>query len=188
VEQTRDAIFRSQHRSAWQQALSLHLKDSNICQILHEDLHYHSYKIQVAQELSEQDKVSQFKFCNEFLDLVNNNHYTVNTLLMSDEAHFHMSGYVNKQNCHYWAPNNQRELPKHPLHSVKVRVWYAISSTDITGLLFLRECKRSCLTWILHGHGNVSMCVHKFFHFALKYYFTSKTVRCFWCTLYNSGT
>jgi hypothetical protein len=30
--------------------------------------------------------------------------------------------------------------------------------------------------------GNVSVCVNKFFHFALKCYFISKTVRCFWHT------
>jgi len=28
-------------------------------------------------------------------------------------------------------------------------------------------------------------CVNKFLHFALKHYFISKTVRCFWRTLYN---
>jgi len=25
------------------------------------------------------------------------------TLIMSDEAHFHLDGYVNKQNCRFWA-------------------------------------------------------------------------------------
>jgi len=54
-------------------------------------------KIQFAQELSELDKVSRLQFCNEFLGLVKNNSDIVNTLLMSDEAHFHVSGYVNKQ-------------------------------------------------------------------------------------------
>jgi hypothetical protein len=34
-------------------------------------------------------------------------------------------------------------------------------------------------------HGNVSVCVNKFFHFALKHYFISKTVRCFWRILYE---
>jgi hypothetical protein len=32
-------------------------------------------------------------------------------------------------------------------------------------------------------HGNISICVNKFFHFALKCYFISKTVRYFWRTL-----
>jgi hypothetical protein len=28
----------------------------------------------------------------------------INTVLMTDEAHFHLSGYVNKQNYCYWDP------------------------------------------------------------------------------------
>jgi hypothetical protein len=60
-----------------------------------------SIQIQVAQELSEQDKVTRLKFCNESLDLVKNNSDTGKKLLMSDEAHFHVSGYVKKQKCHY---------------------------------------------------------------------------------------
>jgi len=44
------------------------------------------------------------------------------------------------------------------------------------------HCSQCCLEF--SWHGNVSICVNKFFHFALKHYFISKTVRCFWCTLY----
>jgi len=99
VEWVRDAMLQSLCRSARWQALTLRLKKCSCHQILHKDLHYHPYKIQVAQELSEQDKVSRLQFCNEFLDVVNNNSNVVNTLLMSVEAHFNVSGYVNKRNC-----------------------------------------------------------------------------------------
>jgi len=34
----------------------------------------------------------------------------ISTLLMTDEAHFHLSGYVHKQNYRYWAPENPQEL------------------------------------------------------------------------------
>jgi hypothetical protein len=57
---------------------------------------------------------------------------------MSEEAHFHTSGYVNKQNCCYWAPNNLLEL-QHPLHSAKVTVWCAISSEGIIGPYFFEN-------------------------------------------------
>jgi hypothetical protein len=42
--------------------------------------------------------------------------------LMSDEAHFHLNGSVNKQNCRYWAANNPHEMHQKPLHSPKVTV------------------------------------------------------------------
>ena len=41
----------------------------------------------------------------------------INTALMTDETHFHLSGYVNKQNCCYWAPENTQELNQRPVHS-----------------------------------------------------------------------
>ena len=146
VERVRDAILRSPRRSARRHALALRLKDSSVRRILHKDLHYHPYKIQVAQELSGRDKVSRLQFCNEFMDLVNNNRDIVNTLLMSDEAHFHMSGYVNKQNCRYWAPNNPHELHQRPLHSAKVTVWCAISSHGVIGPYFFENSDGSTVT------------------------------------------
>jgi hypothetical protein len=102
-------------------------------------LHYHPYKIQFAQELSEWDKVSQLQFCNEFLDLVKNNGDIVHAWLMSDKAHFRLSGYVNKQNFHFWAPNNPHELHQRPLHSARVTVYYAVSFHGIIGSYFFEN-------------------------------------------------
>lgn len=31
-------------------------------------------------------------------------------LMMTDEAHLHLCGYVTKQNCQYWAAENPRAL------------------------------------------------------------------------------
>lgn len=36
-------------------------------------------------------------------------------IMMSDEAHFHLCGSVNKQNCRYWAAEDPRQL--HQLRS-----------------------------------------------------------------------
>ena len=135
----RDAMLRSPRRSALREALALRLNECNVSRIVHKDMHYHPYKIQVAQELSELDKVGRLQFCNEFLDLVKSKSDIVNTLLMSDEAHCHVSGYVNKQNCRYWATNNPHELHQRPLHSVKVTVWNAVSSHGIIGPNFFEN-------------------------------------------------
>ena len=37
-----------------------------------------------------------------------------------------------------------------------------------------------------HGHGMYLLLLIPFFHFALKCYVTSKTIRCFWCTMYSN--
>lgn len=79
------------------------------------------------------------QFCNEFLDLVNDTHNIVNTLLISDEAHLHMSGFMNKQNCRYWAPNNPHECQQRLPHNANVTVWCSISSHGITGPHFFKN-------------------------------------------------
>ena len=131
VEQVRNATLRCPRRSARRQALTLRFKECSICWILHKNLHYRPHKNQVAQELSEREKVSWLQFCNEFLDLVENNIDIVNILLTSVKVHFHMSGYANKQKCRYWAPT--QELHQHPLYSAKVTMWCAVSSYGTIG-------------------------------------------------------
>jgi hypothetical protein len=41
-------------------------------------------------------------------------------ILMTDEANFHLSGCVNKQNFHYWAEENPQQIHQRPLHSGRV--------------------------------------------------------------------
>jgi hypothetical protein len=65
---------------------------------------------------------------------------------MSDTAHFHVSGYVNKQNCCYWAPNNQHELHQCPLHTAKVTVYCEIYSHGIIGTYFFGNVKGCTVT------------------------------------------
>ncbi|KAI5737587.1 hypothetical protein M8J76_014918 [Diaphorina citri] len=60
-------------------------------------------------------------------------------LLMSDEAHFHLNGTVNKQNFRYWAQDNSRQLHERPLHSEKVTVWAAVSKSRVIGPYFLKK-------------------------------------------------
>lgn len=57
----------------------------------------------------------------------------------SDEAHFHLSGIVNKQNFRYWAENNPRIIEERPLHSPKVTVWCAVSQFGVIGPYFFEE-------------------------------------------------
>jgi len=52
---------------------------------------------------------------------------------MSDEAQYHLSGYMNKQNCCYWAPNNPHELHQCPLRSARVTVYYTVSFHGLIG-------------------------------------------------------
>jgi len=60
-------------------------------------------------------------------------------ILMSDEAHFHLNGTVNKQNCCYWSKDNLHNIHQRPLHSDHVTVWCAVAPFGIIGPYFFEE-------------------------------------------------
>ncbi|GFW73415.1 hypothetical protein TNCV_2800791 [Trichonephila clavipes] len=45
---------------------------------------------------------------------------------VSDEAHFWLNGYVNKQNCRIWSEANPQVYVETPLHPEKLKVWCAL--------------------------------------------------------------
>ncbi|GFV27618.1 hypothetical protein TNCV_4181631 [Trichonephila clavipes] len=47
-------------------------------------------------------------------------------ILFSDEAHFWLNGYVNKQNCRIWSEANPQVYVETPLHPEKMTVWCAL--------------------------------------------------------------
>ncbi|GFW04850.1 uncharacterized protein TNCV_4880851 [Trichonephila clavipes] len=44
-------------------------------------------------------------------------------IFFSDEAHFWLNGYVNKQNCRIWSEANPQVYVETPLHPEKLTVW-----------------------------------------------------------------
>ena len=41
-------------------------------------------------------------------------------IIMSDKAHFHLGGYVNKQNCRIWGSENPKMIIEKPLNLQRV--------------------------------------------------------------------
>ncbi|GFX11962.1 putative DD41D transposase [Trichonephila clavipes] len=60
-------------------------------------------------------------------------------ILFSDEAHFWLNGYVNKQNCHIWSEANPQVYVETPLHSEKLTVWCALWAGGIIGPYFFKN-------------------------------------------------
>jgi hypothetical protein len=52
----------------------------------------------------------------------------MNVVYSSDEAHFHLIGYINKQNARFAASENPRITVANPLHPEKVTEWHALLS------------------------------------------------------------
>ncbi|GFV28140.1 hypothetical protein TNCV_678281 [Trichonephila clavipes] len=59
-------------------------------------------------------------------------------ILFSDEAHFWLNGYVNKQNCRIWSEANPQVYVETPLHPEKLTVWCALWAG---GILLQKRCR-----------------------------------------------
>ncbi|GFY00640.1 transposable element Tc3 transposase [Trichonephila clavipes] len=62
-------------------------------------------------------------------------------ILFSDEAHFWLNGYVNKQNCRIWSEANPQVYVETPLHPEKLTVWCALWTGRIIGPYFFKNDK-----------------------------------------------
>ena len=101
--------------------------------ILHKDLSLKAYKAQITQELKPLDHLK----CRSFFNFINEQPADFSQKIMfSDEAHFELGGYVNKQNCCIWCEKNPLIIHEKPMHSKRVTVWCALWSCGVIGSYF----------------------------------------------------
>ena len=131
-------MFKSPSTSILRRSQELQICVNALWRILHKDLHLFPYKIQLTQQLNLQDNSCRQEYDN-MLQLVNDNSDFHEKFLMSDEAYFHLNGYVNKQNCRFWSKENPRIIHELPLHPEKVTMWSAICLTEIIGPYFFED-------------------------------------------------
>ncbi|GFX97805.1 putative DD41D transposase [Trichonephila clavipes] len=60
-------------------------------------------------------------------------------ILFSDEAHFWLNGYVNKQNCRIWNKANPQVYVETPLHPETLTVWCTLWAGGIIGPYFFKN-------------------------------------------------
>ncbi|GFY03601.1 uncharacterized protein TNCV_3092271 [Trichonephila clavipes] len=84
----------------------------------------------VGEERHEQWKCSDHQARRRFVEWAQNKIAVVphihKRILFSDEAHFWLNGYVNKQNCRIWNEANPQVYVETPLHREKLTVWCAL--------------------------------------------------------------
>jgi len=95
IEAVRRSVLQSPRRSARKHASALGISNRSVRRILHQDLHFHPYKMVVVQELTQQAWIN--RVCEHLIERLPDDA----VVIFSDEAHFHISGCVNKQNMHY---------------------------------------------------------------------------------------
>jgi len=96
IERVRQAFVRSPRQSASRNAIALRMSDRTVRRILNEDLNFHPYKMVMVQAINYQDIVNRKTLCEVLLNALDNDN--LNTVLMTNEANFHLRGNVNPQN------------------------------------------------------------------------------------------
>jgi hypothetical protein len=72
----------------------------------------------VVQELSDHDMADSTMIAKNLTGMLSDDVFIITT----DEAHFHLSGCVNKQNCCYWGEENSQQLHQWPLQDAYFKV------------------------------------------------------------------
>jgi len=78
-----------------------------------------------------------------------------NKIFFSDEAHFSLGGYVNKQNCRIWGSENPQVIEERPLHPEKVTVWCAFWSEGVIGPYFFENDDGTTVTVNSERYGHM---------------------------------
>lgn len=101
------------------------------------ELDFFPYKIQLVQPISINATVARVTFCNQILIRLEENEIDLQKIWFTDEAHFHLEGYVNKQNMRYWGQENPHIAAVKPLHPARVTVWAAMNAEMVLGPFFI---------------------------------------------------
>ena len=99
--------------SAHRPSQQFNISETLLRRILHKDLGMMPYTIvQLVQELKPIDHPmrSTYRRCR----------FWQKKIFFSDEAHFDLGGYVNKQNCGIWGTENPQAYIKKPTHPKRV--------------------------------------------------------------------
>jgi hypothetical protein len=92
-----------------------------------------------VHELKELDKEKRLQYCRWFRHFIRGGVDILEKVFFSDEAWFHLSGYVCSQNSRIWSAENPHTFHERPLHSLKVGVWCAVCRRRIIGPIFFSE-------------------------------------------------
>ena len=139
VKKVEELIKQSPSTSIRMASKQLDISKSSVQRIIKKELSLFPYKIQTNQPIYQLSGERRLEFANQMLTMAENNDIDFGKILFSDEAHFQMEGYVNKQNCRIWGSENPHYSIIKPLHPKRLTVWCGISSEMIIGPVIFSE-------------------------------------------------
>lgn len=118
-------------------ACDLGLSRSSIHRVL-KKYKFKAFKFTNVQKLSDTNSRRRLQFCEEFLQLYNEDNDILKKILWTDESSFSTRRGSNRQNRRFWSVNNPHKIceVKHQGYQ-SVSVWCGIVDTHILGPIFI---------------------------------------------------
>ncbi|GFY47670.1 putative DD41D transposase [Trichonephila inaurata madagascariensis] len=130
------SVANDPNQSIPRRSQELGIAKTTLWRNLRKDLTLHPYKIRLTQELKPMDHSKGRTFSDWALEKMRQDDQFHRKIIFSDEAHFWLNGFVNKQNMRYWAGENPHVLNEKPLHPQKITVWCGLHAGGIIGPYF----------------------------------------------------
>jgi len=132
LRRIRAAVSRHPHWSVRRVAARCRARPTTVWRYLRRQLGLFPFKLQLTQKRKRGDKVKRQRFCRWLLEKWDAPRFR-SAILFSDEAHFYLSGQVNKQNCRVWGRENPQALVESDPHAPHITVWCGLTSRGILG-------------------------------------------------------
>ncbi|XP_050301230.1 uncharacterized protein LOC126739527 [Anthonomus grandis grandis] len=138
-----ESVNENPRTSIRHRSQQLDLTYSTTQRILTKDLQLHPYRVQITQELKPRDHQQRRVFAEWIREQGANFPMKI---IFSDEAHFHLGGFVNTHNCRIWGLENPRQIVEVKMHPQKVTVWCAFWSGGVIGPFFFEDHAENAVT------------------------------------------
>jgi len=124
------------------------MSKTTVWMVLCKRLVFKPYRIQMVQQLSEEDHRRMLDFCLQLQDLMSSDDHFLEKVQFSDEVTFHVSGAVNRCIVRIWGSENPHTYVEHRRDSPKVIVFCTISSQKVCGPCFFAEETITGMTYL----------------------------------------
>jgi Asp-tRNA(Asn)/Glu-tRNA(Gln) amidotransferase B subunit len=135
LDEIRARLQHSPRKSLARLAQQAQVSEKTACRAT-KNLHLWPYRITQVQVTEEGNYRRRAHCCNWFLQALHDGVLDPKLTFFTDEAWFHLSGYINAQNNRYWSSINLKQMFEVPLHDQKIGVWCAITASRIVRPIF----------------------------------------------------
>lgn len=139
VDVIRTTFTQCPTKSVRRAARELHIPKSTVHKVLHRRLKLHAYKLQILHAIQPNDRPRRAQFASDLLKCIEEDGDYMSHVCFTDEATFHLSGKVNKQNVRIWGSEKPHAIREHIRDSPKVNVWCGLLQDKIIGPFFFVE-------------------------------------------------